>query len=778
VPPVIVSVAAYAASAWAAATAAAAGWSAFAIAATRFAASFVVSAIGAKLLSKSNGSVGSQERRETLRSPIATRRVIYGEVRTGGTLVHAFSTGDQNKYLHLVIALAHGEVEQIDPDFWLGNLKRSNNQFDGKVYAEFFNGTDDQPACQALINAAAEAGGNSAVADGSINPLRWTADHRLQGIAYVYVRLEYDTTAFPSGIPQLSFRVRGRKVWDPRNPSAAPAWSRNAALCVLDYLRADHGMQCPDSLINVPQAIAAANICDESIQSIDSANAGLKRYECDGVIDLGAAPASIVESMQTAMSGHVVFSACQYCLYPGGYSAPVAEINADMLRGDPVIRRAPSRSELFNTVRGVYIDPRQDYQEVDYEQQVDEDGLAEDGAEIVQTLDLPFTSVGATAQRLAKIALGKARGASSVKLPLNWAGLQLKLWDVVTLDLPGVPALQPAYRVTEFTLAEGGGVDVTLQAESAENYAWDAAVDEALITVSEAAQSLGTIDSLTLQLFQSPAYAKLNWHLATHAITFQVQWRRTDSELFSSDRQRITRATDLGNGNYSLDLPVIERNVGYTFRVRAVLPSQLVLQDEPAPLTGTTNNSPWVEASALPLDPYESNVTVKLSNRTLNATSQTPGAEARVQFLLNSDGTSSWHLSQSTTNGSAVGEWRATGSLGYTTVVSHTGPVASYPGSDLFEFRARVLGGTFSGVLDGPQGAEFGLNTPWARMPTSTLDADGWPYGPSGLNWSLAANADNPTAHAQLLFEIRNALTQVVLTSATVTLNATYTPNP
>lgn len=61
-----------------------------------------------------------QDRQETFRSPIAPRNIVYGEAMLSGPLIYAQSTGETNKYLHLVIPLAGHEVEAIE-DVYFGD---------------------------------------------------------------------------------------------------------------------------------------------------------------------------------------------------------------------------------------------------------------------------------------------------------------------------------------------------------------------------------------------------------------------------------------------------------------------------------------------------------------------------------------------------------------------------------------------------------------------------------------------------------------------------------
>lgn len=91
----------------------------------------------------------------------------------------------------------------------------------------------------------------------------WTSNHRLRGRAYVYTKLNYIADRWPTGMPVIKAKIRGKKVYDPR--STLTAWSENAALCIRDYLTASYGLACSVLEIDDPSFIAAANISDEYV---------------------------------------------------------------------------------------------------------------------------------------------------------------------------------------------------------------------------------------------------------------------------------------------------------------------------------------------------------------------------------------------------------------------------------------------------------------------------------------------------------------------------------
>lgn len=63
-----------------------------------------------------------QDREVMIRSAIAPRRMVLGRDRISGPIVYAESTGAKGEYLHLVIALAHGESEAIE-EVWFNDVQ-------------------------------------------------------------------------------------------------------------------------------------------------------------------------------------------------------------------------------------------------------------------------------------------------------------------------------------------------------------------------------------------------------------------------------------------------------------------------------------------------------------------------------------------------------------------------------------------------------------------------------------------------------------------------------
>lgn len=565
-PPVAVAVAAtYAGTAAATALGLSAATSAFAFAVVSAAASFTVATIGNKLFSDSTGKGGTSAGVNTsVRQPAAARRLIYGEVKAGGILVYPGQTLDGDA--HLVLAICEGEIDSISPVYWLAEDLSSEGKFDGLLSMEAFTGTPDQAACASLVAAL---------------PGEWTTDHRLRGVAYAYVRMKFDRNVFSRGLVFPTFKVRGRKIFDPR--TNVTAWSDNPALALLDYLRSKYSVQAADDLIDFESFMAAANVCDEVIYSVDPANVvngvpnRVKRYTLNGVFETSSGPVPVLETMEAACGGKLVFTQGKYRFYAGAYRAPSGTITSEFLRAAPTYRTHPGRQQRANIARGTYREPRQDWQDTSIpERRLSEAVIAEAG-EIVQTYSYPATTVGAVAQRLTKLALMKARGQVPLVLNCNWAPIEWRLWDTVTVDMPEINVAGRTFCITEYTFVQGGGIDLTLVPDDAAFYAWDAATDELAVKDAPVPNFNSTPPAVTGLVVIGTA---INTETDAYRTALQAGWDATTDPFFDHYEVQIKDSTEpsyevpIDSANVSLPTytspSAIVAGLEYDFRVRVV----------------------------------------------------------------------------------------------------------------------------------------------------------------------------------------------------------------
>lgn len=311
----------------------------------------------------------------------------------------------------------------------------------------------------------------------------WTSAHKLTNRAYIVVELEYKivdgvVAGFPQGIPNIKAVVKGMGgdsnygIYDPRTETYG--YSTNWALCCRDYLMKPYGLKCVPGDINEDFFIAAANICDEAMALTGGGTES--RYSMNGCFSLDGKPVDIMKKMLTAAVGQLVWSQGQYSIFPAAFSTPVSRpLTESDLRGAISVMPAPSRKNKINTVRGTFVDPNQYWQQIDFPLVQIAGALAIDGEELVDNIELPYTTSSTTAQRLATIHLNRGLLGITVTFPGKLTCFGYKPQDVVPVYIAQLGWAGKLFRVTNWGLSEDGGVDLVLREESPDVYGWTSA---------------------------------------------------------------------------------------------------------------------------------------------------------------------------------------------------------------------------------------------------------------------------------------------------------------
>lgn len=379
-------------------------------------------------------------------------QIIYGTARVGGVRIYDASTGTNNNFLHRIIAFAGHEIDdytQIYLNDEVVTLDGSGNvtspaRYNGFVRIRAYYGTDSQTADAELI------ADTASLTDG-----KWTSNHRLRGIAYLYVRFKYDADVFPNGIPVVSATIRGRKVYDPR--TGLMVFSNNPALCMRDYLTAPFGFAQPSSRISDTQVTTAANICDELVD-------GNKRYTCDGSFVTSFAPNQVLSDLLTSMGGLLWYSQGKWRMKAAKYVTPTVTLDESDLRSGINLSTRHSRRANFNTVKGTFKGPESDWQEADYPAITDSVYLTADN-NIVSTLDfpLPYTTSSVTAQRIANIALRRNREQLTFSASFGLAALAVEVGDFVYINNSRFGWTNKPFEVTNWSFGLVEGLDLQIQ---------------------------------------------------------------------------------------------------------------------------------------------------------------------------------------------------------------------------------------------------------------------------------------------------------------------------
>jgi hypothetical protein len=386
-------------------------------------------------------------------------QVIYGQTRVGGVRIYDTSTGEKNKYLHRILAFAGHEIDSYQQIYLNDEVVTINGSGEVTSPARYVNpeggsyvrikryfGTSTQEADPHLVSDTASL---------AVNNGRWTSSHRLQGIAYIYVRFEYSADAFPNGVPSVSSVIRGKKVFDPR--TGTTAWSDNPALCLRDYITSDYGLAQSPSKVEDSLVITAANICDQTIDSE-------KRYTCNGNFVTSFEPNQVVSDLLTSMGGLFWYSQGKWRMKAAAYTTPTVTLDENDLRSGISLSTRHSRRNNFNTVKGKFRGAESDWQEADYPVVTDPVYVTTDNG-VVNTLDytLPFTSSSKTAQRLANVALRRNREQLTFSASFGLNAFQVEVGDFVHINNTRFGWVNKPFEVTSWNFGLTEGLDLQVQ---------------------------------------------------------------------------------------------------------------------------------------------------------------------------------------------------------------------------------------------------------------------------------------------------------------------------
>jgi hypothetical protein len=413
------------------------------------------------------------QRSQMVRSPISARTLVYGRCRASGTVVYMSTTGSKNEYLHIVIALAGHEIEEIEEVYFNDDLvplvsNTPTGFYNGVARVNKHLGESYQTVDTDLRDE------TSTLTDG-----KWTDDHRLRGIAYLYVRLTWDTEKFPSGIPNISAVIKGKKVYDPRTTTTV--YSANAALCLRDYLTDSAlGMGLTSAEVDDTAITAAANICDEDVEvkPITVPATYENRYECNGVIATSASPDENIGKLLSAMGGLIAYSGGKVVPYAGGYRIPTVTLTEKHFVGPLNIQTRTSARDRVNSVKGVYVSEGNGWQVSDFPTISSATYVTNDNnTRYYRDVVLPFTTSSSCAQRLAVIELRRAREEITFTARFRLEAMQVRAGDTVMITNAKLGWSSKVFEVMEWHFATDGNppqlyIDMTLRETASSVYSW------------------------------------------------------------------------------------------------------------------------------------------------------------------------------------------------------------------------------------------------------------------------------------------------------------------
>lgn len=311
----------------------------------------------------------------------------------------------------------------------------------------------------------------------------WTDAHQARGVAYLLCEFVYDETAFPSGIPNVTARFRGAKMYDPR--TGTTYWNENPALMMRHIMtHPQFGKRTSISAGEETRIIAAANDCDTAFSYDGNNTVALYRAGC--VFPFGSAARDALDDLAQAMGGEWAYASGEFYMRAGVYRAPVAALgDADLA----VVQRASgggisqssitisphrARNEKFNTVLARIWNEAAGYVQTPISPMRISSYVTADGAELAQEVTMPAVFYAYQAYHVAGIMLRDSRDPLTVKLPFKLSAYAIELFDTVTLTLSRYGWSAKEFRVLGRTFMPDGFIELTLQETAAAIFQWSA----------------------------------------------------------------------------------------------------------------------------------------------------------------------------------------------------------------------------------------------------------------------------------------------------------------
>lgn len=315
------------------------------------------------------------------------------------------------------------------------------------------------------------------------------------------------------------------------------------------------------------------------------------RYKLNGAYTLDSSKGDVLQQLLSAMAGVAVYIGGKWFIHAGVAAAPVVTLTEDDLRADMAWTPKRSMRDRFNGVRAVYVNPTANWQPVDAPPLQNATYLAEDdGEELYEDVRLPFTTSTPTVQRLMKIALERNRQQGILQFPAKLTAMRLQVWDGVYVRNERYGWDQKQFRVIGWALAEDGGIDLTLQEDSANVYSWTAAEESAAAlqqgVVLPDPSTIAAPATVTVTVIETGTYTRVEASWSETASIWLDGYDVEFKDAAASDWTSYGRV-----GADSARVAVFERGAATDVRVRAVTKNGSTSDF-------TTNTSPGIPTGA------------------------------------------------------------------------------------------------------------------------------------------------------------------------------------
>ena len=391
--------------------------------------------------------------------------VIYGLTRTGGIRVFAHTEGTvgdyENAYLHLVFAIGEGEMNKCSEIFFDGVSAGTcssagatdpgswsiSSPWSGKVNMYFRPGTDSQSAISALTSKAS-----------------WT-DPRFRGIAYAYLRLEYDEDVWKNGLPEVTFNVEGKKV-PATSDGTTLGYSDNPARCVLDYLtNTRYGKGIAPADLDLTSFAAAETYCNT------------KGFHTRGNVSTnGTIHANLIDILSSCR-GYLAFGNKYRMLIDQASSETPFEITKDNIIGN-IDYVLGDKTTMFNKMTAKFLDESTEYKDNIKVLASSSLKTKDNGMDLESEIPMPFTKTASVVNQILTEEINQSRQSHMIQLKCTVDAIDLQVGDLVNVTNETFGITQKTFRVLNTIIEPSSEITLSLREYDADVYGSSIISDE------------------------------------------------------------------------------------------------------------------------------------------------------------------------------------------------------------------------------------------------------------------------------------------------------------
>jgi len=413
----------------------------------------------------------------------ASLPIVYGERLIGGTRVFIETSGTDNEFLFVALALCEGEINSIeeirvddkvvtfdgaltdntqrsvassDSNFFKADPNVEGSSAESTITIEPHFGTDGQSASSLLSSLSS-----------------WGSNHKLSGVCYLALKFKWNPDVF-GGVPQVQAKIKGRKVVTlASNLSEQTAsFSTNPAFCLLDYLRNErYGKGIATADINLQSFYDASQVCVTQVTPF-SGGSDINLFDCNAVLDTSKKVIDNVRDILKGCRGYMPYVQGKYKLIIETTGTASVSLDEDDIIGGYSLA-SPTKNSKYNRVIATFINPDRNFQadQITFPPTDDSSLPSADQHATMKTADGGFLLEGRfdfktltspyQAEEMAEIILRRSRESLGLSLTCSFKAYELHIGDIVNISLSSLGFTNKAFRVLEMVFNEN--YEVTLQ---------------------------------------------------------------------------------------------------------------------------------------------------------------------------------------------------------------------------------------------------------------------------------------------------------------------------